>query len=238
MIVMPSIDLLSDRVVSLVGGKPGTQQVELPGPLDVFARWVREGAEWVHVVDLDAAFNQGSHKEAIRAMIQSRQARVQLGGGIRSEEQLRGWIQADADRVVVGTQGIRDPEWLRRMAGAFPDRIVQAIDADRGRIVTDAWTTTTSLDFVKFARSLKGLPLAGLLYTAVHVEGRQAGIDRDGVGRLLNAVDLPVTVSGGITTLDDLQYLKEAGAAAAVLGLALYNGTLDFAQAKNLVEGV
>lgn len=236
MILLPAIDLLHGRVVQLVGGQRDTEQVSLPDPLQVFQEWVRQGADWVHVVDLDNAFGQGNNEAVLLEALRSRRARVQVGGGIRTEEQVKRFLDAGAERVIVGTKALRDPLWLKTMAHRYPDRLLLAVDAREGRVVAHGWMKDTGRDVKEVARSVADLPLAGLLYTAVHVEGRLQGMDREGIERLRDAVQLPLIASGGITTLDDVRFLKRAGVAGAVLGLALYKGLLPFPQAKQAVE--
>lgn len=238
MILLPAIDLLQGRVVSLVGGVKGTQSVELPDPLAVYDRWVREGAEWVHVVDLDAAFEDGDHRLLVERILEDRRAKVQVGGGVRSLADLR-WLRSrGAERVVVGTKGIEDPSWLAEAAQEFPDRLVLAVDARGGRVVTQGWRKTTGQDVVQVVRKASVLPLAGFLFTVVNAEGKMQGIDRDAVVQVRRATRLPLIVSGGVTTYDDLKFLKRLGVDGVVLGAALYQGRLQFPVAKNLAEEV
>lgn len=236
--ILPAIDLLAGNVVTLVEGRPGTETTSLPNPLEVAARWIREGAEWLHVVDLDAAFGRGDHRLAIQRILETRQAHVQVAGGLRSSEQIRWYLERGAERVVVGTRGIEDPSWLAEAASTYPDRLVLAVDARKGRIVTRGWTHETGLDVVQFLRRAARLPLAGILFTSVDVEGHLRGIDHDAIVQVLNAASQPLTVAGGVTSYDDLRFLRGLGVEAVVLGAALYQERIRLAQAMNLVMGV
>lgn len=236
--LMPAIDLRRGRVVTLVGGVDGTQTTEQPDPRAVYERWVSEGAEWLHVVDLDAAFGKGDHRLVIEDLLADGRARVQVGGGIRTTEQAERLFARGAERVVVGTRAVEDPPWLGDLTTAHPGRVVLAVDAREGRIVTRGWARETPHDVVEFIQRMNALPLAGFLFTAVHVEGKMKGMDYDAVVQVVNAAKLPVVASGGITTYDDLKFLKGLGVEGAVLGAALYQGRIEFPVAKNLVEGV
>ena len=231
MIVYPAIDLLHGRVVQLVGGQRDTEQVSLPDARAVLDRWVGEGASWVHVIDLNGAFGQDHNRGIILDLLRDGRAKVQVGGGVRTEEHVKELLEAGAERVIVGTKALRDPMWLRNMTRRHPGRLVLAVDAREGRLLAHGWMKDTGQDFVETARALDDLDLAAFLYTAVHVEGRLRGIDRPGIERLLGAVTTPVIASGGITTPDDVAWLRDAGAAGCVLGLSLYKGTLTLADA-------
>lgn len=236
--ILPAIDLLAGKVVTLVEGRPGTETTSLPKPLDVAARWIGEGAEWLHVVDLDAAFGRGDHRLLIEGILEGRRAKVQVGGGLRSSEAIKWYLDRGAERVIVGTRGIEDPAWLAEEATTHPDRLVLAVDARKGRIVTRGWKHDTGLDVVQFLRRIAPLPLAGILFTSVDVEGHLQGIDHDAIVQVLNAVAQPLTVAGGVTSYDDLRFLRGIGVEAVVLGAALYQGRIRLAQAMNLMMGV
>lgn len=236
MILMPALDILGGRVVQLVGGRPGTEQVTLPDPVAVAQRWVREGAGWIHVVDLDAALGQGDNADLIDHVLSNVQARFEVGGGVRSEERVQELLQGGADRVVVGTKGLEDLAWLGRVARTHPKKVVLAVDARDGQVVAKGWTERVGLPLLEVAKAVEPLPLGGLLYTAVHREGRLEGVDRTWTPRLVRATKLPVYASGGVASLDDVRTLREAGCAGAVLGLALYLDRFTFAEAKELAE--
>ena len=234
----PAIDLLENKVVTLVEGKRGSQTTEQKDPLEVYARWVREGAEWIHVIDLDAAFGKGDHRLMIENFLDAKRAKLQVGGGIRSTEQVSRLLSRGAERVIVGTRGIEDPSWLAETAQSHPGQVVLAVDARNGKIVTRGWAQNTGQDVIEVMRKMNRLPLAGFLFPAVNVEGKMQGLDYDAVVQVFHATELPVIAAGGVTNYDDLKFLKGLGVEGAVLGAALYQGRIEFGVAKNLVEGV
>jgi len=227
MILYPAIDLRHGKVVQLVGGDPKNVAVERPSPEVQAKAWEEAGATWVHVVDLDAAFGE-KNQWALLPRVLGRRLRVQFGGGIRSMTQIQQLLELGVQRVVVGTQGVRNPEWLRELCVVFPGRIVFAVDA-RGRdVVVKGWTERTGIDLITLARGLDGAGLAAFLYTNVEKEGRLQGMDRAVISELRNnCPKTPILVSGGVTSLEDLQWLEEHGVAGAVLGMSIYTGALD-----------
>jgi phosphoribosylformimino-5-aminoimidazole carboxamide ribotide isomerase len=236
--LLPAIDLLDQKVVTLVGGVPGTQLVELPDALAVYDRWVKQGAEWMHIVDLGAALGKKDHRLLIESILEDKRARVQIGGGIRSLEQVKWLIDRGAERVIIGTKGIEDPAWLSEATQQYPDRLLLAVDARQGKVVTRGWTQNTGKDVIEVMRKMAMLPLAGFLFTSVDVEGKLQGLDYDAVVQVFHATPLPLIVAGGVTNYDDLKFLKQLGVDGAILGAALYKDRIRFAEAKNLVEGV
>lgn len=227
MILYPAIDLRHGKVVQLIGGDPANVALERPSADEQAKAWQEAQATWVHVVDLDAAFgerNQWSHL----ARILGHRLHVQFGGGIRSMTQVQQLIELGVERVVVGTQGVKNPAWVKELCVIFPGKIILAVDA-RGRdVVVKGWTESTGLDVVEFARSLDGAGLAAFLYTNVEKEGRLQGIDKAVVQDLRNNTPkTPLLVSGGVTSLADLDWLKAQGIDGVVLGMSIYTGAID-----------
>jgi phosphoribosylformimino-5-aminoimidazole carboxamide ribotide isomerase len=231
-ILYPAIDLRHGKVVQLVGGDPKQVAVAWDDAHETFRKWEQAKSTWVHVVDLDAAFGERNQWSQLPRLIGHR-VRVQFGGGVRSMTQIQQLIELGVERVVVGTQGVLNPLWVRELCKVFPGRIVLAVDA-RGRdVVVKGWTESAGKDVVELARSLDDASLAGFLYTNVEKEGRLQGIDKRVVEDLRrNAPKTPLIVSGGITSMDDLEWLAEHGAQGAVLGMSIYTGTLDLAKAN------
>jgi len=226
MIAIPAVDLREGRCVQLVGGRPEEERVSLPDPVDQARRWWEMGFGTLHVVDLDAALSLGENRSTIREVIGATPASVQVGGGIRSEEDLEEILELGAERVIIGTRAIDDPGWLEEWAGKRPNRITVAADV-RGEIVLrKGWTESSGIPLLELLDRLAELPLAGILCTDVSREGRMEGVDLDGIERLIRRSPHRVLASGGITTMEELRTLREAGAAGAVLGMALYTGTL------------
>lgn len=236
MIVMPAIDLMNGRVVQLEGGDPDAKRYDDADALGTLHRWKDEGATWVHVVDLDAAIHGNTNRDQVRSLLAQGAANFQVGGGIRSTAAVDDLFTLGATRVVIGTKGLEDPDWLQTVASKYPDRIVLAVDAREGRIVDQGWTRTGSRDFVAVAQTCDAMKLAGFLYTAVHVEGKLKGPDVDGIRRLKDAVKTPVIASGGIGTLDHVRAVRDAGSDAAVIGLALYARRFSLAQAIQVAQ--
>jgi phosphoribosylformimino-5-aminoimidazole carboxamide ribotide isomerase len=227
MIAVPAVDLREGACVQLVGGDYAEERVRLQDPVNVATGWRERGFTHLHVVDLDAALGRGDNSGIVRAILDLPGLAVTVGGGVRTVEQIARLIDAGADRIVVGTRAIEDPDWLELAAAQFPGRVVVAADVRERQVVTRGWTSGSGHGTGEILNRLGALPLAGVLVTAVHQEGRLAGPDLALVADCVAGTTLPVIASGGITTMDDLRALDQAGAAAAVLGMALYAGTLD-----------
>ncbi len=227
MIAVPAVDLRQGRCVQLVGGRPEEERVSLPDPPGQARIWWEMGFGTLHVVDLDAALSLGENRSAIREVVQATGATVQVGGGVREEDDVRDLLGLGVSRVIVGTRGVDDPRWLGGLAGKYPDRITVAADIRNGVVVKKGWTESTGISVLELADQLNSLPLAGILCTDVSREGRLEGIDLAGAISVIERSKHPVWISGGITTLEELRALDRAGAAGAVLGMALYTGTIS-----------
>ena len=227
MIAAPAVDLRGGRCVQLVGGRPEEERVSWPDPVAVARRWWETGFATLHLVDLDAALGSGDNLEVLRELLTATPAETQVGGGIRDDARADALVEAGADRIVVGTRALDDPEWLAALAERHPERVVVAADTREGVVLRKGWTETSELRVEDFLATLEDLPLAGVLATDVGREGRMEGIVRKEVAATVDASPHPVWISGGVTTLDELGWLGETGAHGAVLGMALYTGTLD-----------
>jgi phosphoribosylformimino-5-aminoimidazole carboxamide ribotide isomerase len=181
----------------------------------------------LHVVDLDAATGRGSNRDVVTELLRESAAEIQVGGGVRSTTQVDELIECGARAVVVGTRALEDVDWLARLAAAYPNEIVVAADVRDRRVVTHGWTRTLAREIIDVTEELSALPLAGLLVTAVHREGRMQGADLFLMEDVVEAASFPVYASGGIGSVADLRALADRGVAAAVIGMALYTGAID-----------
>ena len=230
MIAVPAVDLHEGRCVQLVGGRLEEERVNLPMPSNVALRWWDTGFRQLHVVDLDAAMGKGDNNALVGEVVVASPAETQVGGGVRDDDRAEFLFAAGANRVIVGTRAVDDPPWLARLVKRFPGQIVVAADIRDGVVLRKGWTEASKLRVEAFLEGLVELDLAAVLCTDVEREGRMQGIDLPGMKAVIDASRHPVQVSGGITSMDDLQALADAGAAGCVLGMALYTGTLDPAQ--------
>jgi phosphoribosylformimino-5-aminoimidazole carboxamide ribotide isomerase len=226
MIAVPAVDLREGRCVQLVGGRPEDEKVSLPDPLAVALGWWEMGFGTLHIVDLDAALGLGSNRAIIPSLVATTGATVQAGGGIRTRKDVDEVVQAGAHRVIIGTRAIDDPDWLETLSDEHRDRIVVAADIRDGRVLRKGWTEDSGLLIEELLGRLTSLPLAGVLCTDVSREGRMAGIHLEQMKSIVEASPHPVWVSGGVSTMDELRALGDAGAHGAVLGMALYTGLL------------
>ena len=233
MIAIPAVDLRGGKCVQLVGGDYDAQKVQLDDPPSVARDWIRTGFNRLHIVDLDAATGRGHNTEVIRDLLRDAGVPVQVGGGVRHEARIEQLLDEGADWVVVGTRAVEDEDWRGEMAHRYPGRLIIAADVRERSVVTKGWAETSRLNVIDFVEELNGLPLGGVLVTAVHLEGRMEGTDLPLMEDVAEASAWPVYASGGVTTLDDMRALEHRGLAGAVLGMALYTGTLD---ARRLAE--
>jgi phosphoribosylformimino-5-aminoimidazole carboxamide ribotide isomerase len=227
MIATPAVDLRGGRCVQLVGGRPDDERISLPNPPAVAEDWWNRGFGFLHIVDLDAALGAGHNRTVIGRVVGATGADTQVGGGVRDEDAVAALLEIGVSRTVVGTRAVDDPEWLAATASRFPGQITVAADTRDGRVLRKGWTEDAGLDLDAFLERLAPLPLASILCTDVGREGRMEGIDRKGVAQALRRSPHPMWISGGITTMDELEFLADSGAAGVVLGMALYRGVLD-----------
>jgi len=235
-IVIPALDIREGACVQLVGGHYDAERLRIDDPIGVARRFAESGFERLHLVDLDAATERGDNAATLEAILADQREHaahgapsleVQAGGGVRDAARIEALIAAGAARVVVGTRAVEDPGWLAATAKAFPGRLIAACDV-RGRMaLTHGWERTSAREAGEVIATFAPLPLAGVLVTAVHKEGRLAGTDQSLMADLAARSPHPLIASGGIVTLEDLRSLAAAGIAAAVVGTALYTGALD-----------
>jgi phosphoribosylformimino-5-aminoimidazole carboxamide ribotide isomerase len=227
MIAIPAIDLRDGACVQLVGGSFDRERVRIADSRAALEQWENAGFRRIHVVDLNAATGRGDNVGAIHELLAHATQPVQVGGGVRTSERVESLIEAGANQVVIGTRGVEDPEWLARIASRHPGRIIVATDVRERSVTTHGWSNTLSLDITDAVDQLAGFALGGLLVTAVHVEGRMTGPDLRLIDQVIDRAVFPVIASGGVASLEDLRNLESAGAAGAVIGMALYTGAFD-----------
>ncbi len=227
MLIIPAVDMLDHKVVQLVGGVPGSEKVIIPDPMEVARSWIDKGAKYLHLVDLDGAFGKENNIPIIKRIINEFDVPVEVGGGIRSEATVRELVDAGADRVIVGTKAIKEPEWLAEMARKYPERIALALDTKGGRITMKGWQEAAPISIDGMFDMIRDLPLAGILNTNVDVEGQGKGIDAAFAEDFIRRCPHKVIASGGVTSEDDAKILDSAGAIAAVVGVAIYTGLMS-----------
>jgi phosphoribosylformimino-5-aminoimidazole carboxamide ribotide isomerase len=240
--IIPAIDLRGGKCVRLRQGDYAQETVFGDDPAEMARRWARDGAERLHLVDLDGAkAGRPVNVEAVRAIVRSVAVPCQLGGGIRDETAMRLMLEeVGIERVIVGTQALKQPAWFREMAEKFPGRLVLGIDARNSMVATEGWLDVSQTPALDLARQYVRLPIAGIIYTNIANDGMMAGVDQATIDDLVALSDLgiPVIASGGVTTAADLRNLARAershsNLVAAIIGRALYEGTLTVAAALN-----
>ncbi|MDB9234044.1 1-(5-phosphoribosyl)-5-[(5-phosphoribosylamino)methylideneamino]imidazole-4-carboxamide isomerase [Halorubrum ezzemoulense] len=242
--VIPAVDVQDGEVVQLVGGERGTGK-RYGDPVAAAERWVEAGAETLHLVDLDGAFegervNAGAIESVVDAVGGDGADAVglQLGGGIRAAEGARALLDLGLDRVILGTAAVETPEIVAEIDETHPGSVVVSLDAKDGEVVVSGWTEGTGLDPAEAAARYEELGAGAILFTNVDVEGQLDGIDREAVASVVEAVDIPVIASGGVATVEDVIDLKEAGAAAVVVGTALYEGEFTLREAQDAADEI
>ncbi len=236
MIIYPDIELQDGKCVHLFRGSAEEPIVHNETPLDAAKRFVSESAQWLNVIDLDQIFNAGDNSEAIREIITSAGCNVQVGGGIHSIERVREWIEAGAGRVVIATAAVKDPDFVKAAAFAYPDQIVVSIDTCDGHVAIDGWRSTTVFTPLEFASQFQGVPLAAIILTDIDrdIEAPQSSMAQ--VTDLSMHIRTPVIASGVVKTLDDISTLKYLpNIAGAVVGRALFAGEFTLPEAHKIV---
>lgn len=229
MLVLPAVDIRGGRAVRLIQGARDRELV-YDDPAAAAQRWTAAGARWLHVVDLDGAFGgRPGNADAVRRVLASAAVPVQVGGGVRDLPTIEALLAAGAARVILGTAAVGSPALLREACARFGDRIAAAIDARDGRVVTEGWTTATDLSATDAAARVTDAGVRRIVYTNTRRDGMLGGPDLTSLAEVLTAVRVPVIVAGGVASVDDvrrLRPLEPAGLEGAIVGRALYEGTV------------
>jgi phosphoribosylformimino-5-aminoimidazole carboxamide ribotide isomerase len=230
MILYPAIDLKDGQCVRLLHGDMNKATVFNTSPADQAASFVKDGFEWIHVVDLNGAIEGRSmNAGAVAAILETVSIPVQLGGGIRSLTAIQGWIEAGVSRVILGTVAVTNPDLVRTAAREWPEQIAVAVDVRDGKVAVEGWTGASDLDPITLAHRFEDAGVAALIVTDISRDGAMTGVNVEGVGAVADAVSIPVIASGGVASVADIRRLQEregAPIAGAVLGRALYNGAI------------
>ncbi|MEA1905040.1 MAG: 1-(5-phosphoribosyl)-5-[(5-phosphoribosylamino)methylideneamino]imidazole-4-carboxamide isomerase [Candidatus Hadarchaeota archaeon] len=236
MLVVPSVDIQGGRCVQLVGGKPETGKT-YGDPIEAAINWITQGARYLHLIDLDAAMGKRDNLTKVAEVMANVDVGAEVGGGIRTVERASEIIGLGADRVILGTVAMKDPEVVRKLVELVGgSRIVIALDARGGKVAVEGWRTQTEKDVVEAAREFESLGVGAILFTNVDVEGRMTGVIAEPIRRLVEAVRLPIIAAGGVKSLEDVRTAKEAGAEALVVGTALYEGKFTLKEAMEVAE--
>ena len=240
MIFFPAIDLKEGRCVRLRQGDMATATVFNEDPADQARLFEEAGCRWLHVVDLDGAFaGQPMNGQAVDSILDAVDLPVQLGGGIRTLATAAAWLDRGVRRVILGTVALRYPDLVRDACADFPGRIAVGIDARDGRVAVQGWSEQSDISALDLARRFEDAGVAAIVFTDIGRDGVLAGPNIAATVELARAVTIPVILSGGISTIDDLQAAKKAGdgiIAGVVCGRALYDGRIDVARAVELLR--
>ncbi|WP_254808167.1 1-(5-phosphoribosyl)-5-[(5-phosphoribosylamino)methylideneamino]imidazole-4-carboxamide isomerase [Natronosalvus amylolyticus] len=231
--VIPAVDIQDGEVVQLVQGERGTEK-RYGDPVEAATRWIDAGAQSLHLVDLDGAFEgERANADAIEAVLEAVDVPTQLGGGIRTATDAIALLEQGLDRVILGTAAVENPDIVAEISDAQRDSVVVSLDAKDGEVVVEGWTEGAGMTPVEAVERYEELGATAILFTNVDVEGQLEGVATEPVRELVEATDVPIIASGGVATLEDVRALRDAGASAVVVGSALYEGrfTLEAAQA-------
>lgn len=229
--IFPAVDILNGNCVQLVGGVKSSAS-EFGSPMKNARRWIFEGAKNLHIINLDGAFDSSNANAGIiRELVETTDVFIELGGGIRSLEDARGWLNLGVQRIILSTFATQKPEIIKILSDEFgSERIMAGVDAKGSSIAIEGWQKTAG-DFIDWAKKFEELGAGSLLYTNVDVEGKQSGFDEKPVKELLKSVKIPVVISGGVSSKNDVSALKNLGAGGCVLGSALYSGKITLKDA-------
>jgi len=241
MIVIPAIDLKEGKCVRLEQGLMDKDTVFNDNPAAQARAWQDQGAEMLHIVDLDGAFaGQPRNRAAIEAIVKAITIPSQLGGGIRDMATIEAYLSLGLSRVIIGTAAQRNPELVREACAKFPGQIVVGIDAKNGMVAVQGWAEVTDITAVDLARKFEGLGVSAIIYTDISRDGMLQGPNLEATRALAEAVSIPIIASGGVSSLKDIRNLmaiEASGVSGVITGKAVYTGAIRLAEAVALTKG-
>ncbi len=239
MLVIPAVDIMDGKCVRLVGGDPSKLKLYYENPLDAAERWVGEGAELIHLIDLDAALGRGENTDIILKIVRKISVKVQLGGGLRTYEKAEQMLKSGIFRVIFGTNLLFNSEVIQDTVKRFgSERVSVAMDIKNGKIMFEGWKRSASVELISLAKYAEDkLKVGSIILTSVNRDGALKGPSIKYAEKILNNVKIPIVVSGGISSLSDLKKLKEMGISAVIVGTALYEGRFSLKDAVKVAKG-
>jgi len=241
MLIIPAIDLKDGKCVRLRQGRMEDETVFSDDPVAVAAQWVEQGARRLHIVDLNGAFAG----EPVNASVVHKIAEafpdlpIQIGGGIRTEETIQAYLNAGVQYVIIGTKAVSQPHFINDICAEFPGHVIVGLDAKDGKVAIDGWSKLSKHDVIDMAKHFEDDGVVSIVYTDIGRDGMMTGVNIESTVKLAQAVNIPIIASGGITNIDDIKALcavEDEGISGAITGRAIYEGTLDFAEAQKLSD--
>lgn len=235
MIIIPALDIMAGKVVRLIQGKFQEVTVYSDQPTEIAKQWKNQGAQFLHIVDLDgAASGELKNFELINNIVKSVKLETEVGGGIRDTGTIEKLLGIGISKIVLGTKAIDDKEFLKNALETWPDKIIVSIDTTHGKVVKEGWTSASGINATDFAKELESLGVKSIIYTDIARDGTMSGPNVVGIKKILDAVQIPLIASGGISNIGDLKQLidlEKEGLAGVIIGKALYEGSIYLREA-------
>ncbi|MEM9400084.1 MAG: 1-(5-phosphoribosyl)-5-[(5-phosphoribosylamino)methylideneamino]imidazole-4-carboxamide isomerase [Verrucomicrobiota bacterium] len=239
MIILPAIDLMSGQVVRLKQGKAEDKTVYSDDPASMALKWQNEGAEYMHLVDLDGAFEgESKNLSAIRSICKELAIPCELGGGIRKMKDMEVLYDAGVSRAIIGSKAVENPQFVKEAVEAFGcERVAVGIDARDGKVATKGWTEVSQVDAIELARRMEGYGVGTIIYTDIATDGMLQGPNIEALEEMNEAVDIDLVASGGVTTASDIQRLNQIkGLYGAIVGKALYENKINLEECLSITR--
>lgn len=237
MIIFPAIDIMDGKPVRLLRGNFATAEQVAEDVLTTAKQFARVGCTWVHMVDLDGSLQKKPvNADPILQVVEHTPLKVEVGGGIRTMEDIAFYLDRGVDRVILGSVALKNPELVRQAVDAYGDKIAVGIDAKQGMVATEGWTEDSKMDFIDLAKAMEKMGVATIIYTDIGRDGTLSGPDVQGLDRLNKAVGCNVIASGGVTTITDILVMKDKKMYGTICGKCIYKKTLDLREAVGICK--
>ena len=237
MIIFPAIDIMDGTPVRLLRGDFDTAEQVAEDVLTTAKQFARVGCTWVHMVDLDGSLQKKPVNTApILQVVEHTPLKVEVGGGIRTMEDIAFYLDRGVDRVILGSVALKNPELVQQAVDAYGDKIAVGIDAKQGMVATEGWTEDSQMDFIDLAKAMEKMGVATIIYTDIGRDGTLSGPDVQGLDRLNKAVGCNVIASGGVTTITDILVMKDKKMYGTICGKCIYKKTLDLREAVGICK--
>lgn len=237
MIIFPAIDIMDGKPVRLLRGDFDTAEQVAEDVLTTAKQFARVGCTWVHIVDLDGSLQKKPvNTDPILQVVEHTSLKVEVGGGIRTMEDIAFYLDRGVDRVILGSVALKNPELVQQAVDAYGDKIAVGIDAKQGMVATEGWTEDSQMDFIDLAKAMEKMGVATIIYTDIGRDGTLSGPDVQGLDRLNKAVRCNVIASGGVTTITDILVMKDKKMYGTICGKCIYKKTLDLREAVGICK--